>query len=973
MKPLRHQQCYPAAAEPAPVLPLPAVDLVRPASWRGISAKVALICVLLAFIGLLAVIGLQRIATLTQQAVVQVADVGRLRMYTKALTLEAVRPQLPDSERAKRFDAIAARVDELLATLSDDASFAIVRPLAIRASVDSLRAVWPTFRERGEQIARGATADQLFFVSEAEMLGRAEALVGALTQENERRRELLVEAIMFCLLIGFAATIFVYQLIRRTLIVPALELAAASQRLAAGELNARVPVRRRDEIGMLGRAFNESAARLNELARRQRLHEAHLRDSEERYRSLWETSTDAIIVMGDDNRIEFANAAAESVFGHSPDALLGQSIEVLQPESLRAVHREAFARHLVPDPPPLRRGTVTTQALHASGRIIDVDMAFSRFELSHGRRFAAFFRDVTERRRAEAALRLRDRAIESSSNGILICAIDSNGDGDQLEIVYVNPAFTRITGYTLEDVVGRPPVFLLDDDRDQIEIEKVCEAIRHRHATHVLLRNYRKDGALFWNELALAPVENEHGDTTHFVAICDDVTMRKRDEQALVFNATHDALTGLPNRTLLADRLEQAVGTAASHGSQLAVMSLDLDNFKMVNDGLGHAAGDELLVEVARRLTAVAGDRHTIARLGGDEFVVLIADIERAAPVAQLGTRLLEAIGQPIRVGGQDLYVGGSIGVAIFPRDGCTAEALLKNADIAMYRAKEEGKRNVQFFTDELQERVSRRLSVEGALRRAVDNGEFDLHFQPQMEIASGRLVGAEALIRWRHPERGLVSPAEFIPIAEDTGLIIPIGEWVIDAACREARRWQEGDLASDKLTMAVNLSPRQFRDGRLLKIIDDALSRHALSATTLEVELTESMVMQDPEGADRILRRMKEYGLTLALDDFGTGYSSLSYLKRFPIDILKIDQSFVRDIPHDANDSKIALAIVSLAHSLGLKVVAEGVENKAQLAFLTGAGCDMVQGYLLGRPQPGDALREFVRTHRRQERAFAD
>ena len=429
---------------------------------------------------------------------------------------------------------------------------------------------------------------------------------------------------------------------------------------------------------------------------------------------------------------------------------------------------------------------------------------------------------------------------------------------------------------------------------------------------------------------------------------------RKRYQEALEHQANYDALTGLPNRNLLHDRLKQAV-FAQRDVHPVAVVFIDLDHFKFVNDSLGHSLGDKLLSTVAERLQSIVRDGDTVARLGGDEFVLILNNQTQGDVIFRAMQRILAKVGEPITIGGQELYITCSAGVSVYPQDGPDVESLLKNADVAMYRAKEHGRNNFQFYTAEMNAVANERLALEHSLRKALDRNELLLHYQPKISLETGAVVGAEALVRWQHPEWGLVAPKRFIPVAEETGLIVPIGEWVLRTACAQNQAWRA--LGLPPVVVSVNMSARQFRQDRLVKTVGQILAETGLCAEHLEIELTESMVMHDAEAAIRILRGLKSLGIALSVDDFGTGYSSLSYLRRLPLDTLKIDQSFVRDIA-DASEGDgglLAQAIISLGHSLKLKITAEGVENDLQLDFLRAHGCDEVQGYYFSKPVPAD------------------
>lgn len=442
----------------------------------------------------------------------------------------------------------------------------------------------------------------------------------------------------------------------------------------------------------------------------------------------------------------------------------------------------------------------------------------------------------------------------------------------------------------------------------------------------------------------------EAGQTPRLIVVSHDITDRKQAEADVAKLAYFDALTALPNRTLLNDRMTRALAEAVRRNCELCVMFVDLDHFKNINDTLGHGVGDALLVEVARRMQTALREQDTVARFGGDEFIALLPDtgVEGAAHVAQ---NILNIISEPITLQGRELTVTPSIGIALWPRDGNDVDTLFKHADVAMYRAKRVGRNGFQFYTQELQQDASRVLLLENELRRALERNQFSLHYQPQLSLHSGKVVGVEALLRWHHHELGAISPAEFIPVAESSGQILAIGQWVLETALAQTRLWQSMGLTD--LCVAVNVSAMQFRQPDLPQLVQSALARFDLPASSLEVELTESVAQQDPIGAMAIMAQLRQIGVKLAIDDFGTGYSSLSYLKRFAATRLKIDQSFVREICSDPDDLAIVRAIIGMARSLGLGTIAEGVETPAQLAVLRGEGCDEVQGYLFGRPLP--------------------
>lgn len=550
------------------------------------------------------------------------------------------------------------------------------------------------------------------------------------------------------------------------------------------------------------------------------------------------------------------------------------------------------------------------------------------------------------RRKAEADLRLRDLAIDAATNAIFI--VDARAEGHP--IVHVNRAFESMTGYGAAESMGGDWRFLQGPDGDEAELERLWKAMGSGSPASALLRNYRKDGTLFWNNIEISPVLDAEGVVTHYVGVQSDVTEIKRYQVELEYRANYDSLTGLANKNLMSDRLTHAVAWANRAQQCLAVLYLDIDRLKLVNDSLGHAKGDALLASVGERLKGCVRESDTVARLGGDEFVVILKEVEDAAAAAAVGHKILRDLERPITVSSHELCTSASIGICIYPRDGPDAETLLKNADTAMYRAKQSGGHQLCFYTEDLNANALERLRLESDLRRAVVLNELELHYQPRVQLGSGHATSVEALVRWRRGGRMLVMPADFIPLAEETGLIIPIGEWVLRTACTQVRQWAHAGHSA--LRVAVNLSPRQFRQADLVDTIRRILEETQADAAQLELEITETVAMQDPESSRRCLESLSNLGITLAIDDFGTGYSSLAYLKRFPIDHLKIDQSFVQGVPLDEDDMNIVRSIIALGKSLGLIIIAEGVETEEQRAFLCAAGCDEMQGYLHSRPQ---------------------
>jgi diguanylate cyclase (GGDEF)-like protein/PAS domain S-box-containing protein len=557
-------------------------------------------------------------------------------------------------------------------------------------------------------------------------------------------------------------------------------------------------------------------------------------------------------------------------------------------------------------------------------------------------------KDITARKHDEYQLQLFEKVFESALEGITIT--DPEG-----AILAVNRAFTDITGYTAEEAVGENPRILKSDRHPASFYAAMWEALVQEGRWEGEIWNRRKNGEAYPEWLSISAIRDEDGHTSHYVAVFHDITEIKEKEERIQYQAYHDGLTGLPNRVLLKDRMRVAMLHAERHRRRMAVLFLDLDNFKTINDSLGHALGDRLLVAVAARVSGLVRTGDTVSRLGGDEFVVLMDGLEDEHEPVHLAQRVIEAMEQPFVLDGHELYITPSLGITVFPEDGDDPDTLIRNADLAMYQAKEQGRNRYRLFTAQMNERAQTRLALEKDIRKGLAEQEFFLHYQPRLDIAGDTVLGMEALARWQRNGE-TVSPAEFIPVCEETGLILPLGEQLLDLACSQVRECLAGDMR-----VSVNFSARQFQRADLVPQVERTLARHRMPPTALEMEITESVLLADLADTTRKLHELHDMGVRIAIDDFGTGYSSLAYLKHFPIDVLKIDRSFVIGLARNQGDTGIIRTITQLAANFHMRVVAEGVETAEQLDVLRGMHCHEIQGYYFSRPLPLEELRAFL------------
>ncbi|MEB3295612.1 MAG: EAL domain-containing protein [Synechococcales bacterium] len=676
-------------------------------------------------------------------------------------------------------------------------------------------------------------------------------------------------------------------------------------------------------------------------------------------RTVLENLNDGIIVTDLDHRILHVNSRLAKLVGCSPSEMLGQPaqryLSMIEGWLYFCGEGEEVVRQCEWREGQLRR---------RDGRQFwaEVNSTLLYNELSEPIGMLITVTDITERKWLEEYLRLLESVVVNANEIVMISQAEPTDDPLSLRIVYVNDAFLKVTGYRAADVIGQTPQLLVGEETDLDELNRIRTALLSHESVKAELIFHRKDLSSFWADINIVPIRNEHGQVTHFVAVMREVTERKQVEEQLRRNAFHDSLTGLPNRLMFTERLARTVSRVAENPDLLfAVLFLDLDRFKVINDSLGHIVGDQLLIAIARRLETCVKKSDLVARLGGDEFTILIEGIPDEEAANQIAERIHRELALPFTLNGHEVFTTVSIGIALSTTAFEHSEDLLRGADIAMYRAKALGKACHEIFDTEMHSHVVTQMRLENDLRRAIERNEFQLHYQPIVSLTTGKLAGFEALVRWPHPDRGLVSPAEFIPICEETGLIIPLGAWVLQEACRQLAKWQLKYPQHRPLSVSVNLSSRQFSQPGLMTLIQDVLKETGLHPQALKLEITESALMENTESAMDTLLQLKSMGVQLSVDDFGTGYSSLGYLYRFPMDILKIDRSFVSRVDTDGEKLELVRTIITLAWNLGMEVIAEGVETTKQLAQLKMLKCEFGQGYLFSKPLSISAMETFL------------
>jgi len=681
----------------------------------------------------------------------------------------------------------------------------------------------------------------------------------------------------------------------------------------------------------------------------QHIIQAELNTTKERFQNLVETTSDWLWEVDRTGAYTYISPKLETLLGYKPSEIIGRTPFDLMPPCEAERVKQIFFSQIAKDELPINR--LINSNLHKNGNevILETSGVPIYDELGVLKGYRGIDRDITASFKQDQKDKMASMVQDSTSQSVMV--VDSH-----LKIISINPAFTKTTGYTFEEIKGKKPNVLSSGKQDKSFYQQMWKSINDIGYWQGEIWNRRKNGEIYPEWLNINSVKNHAGNIIYYSSIFSDISTQEHIRKRLHTLAYYDDLTGLPNRELFHDRLDYALTQARRHKSRLGLMFLDVDRFKNINDSLGHKTGDSLLIAVANKLQQCIRDSDIVCRIGGDEFTIILNDISQPEATARVAKKIIDEFSKTIKLSDDlELYATTSIGICIYPEDGSSSDSLIMNADTAMYRAKESGRNNFQFYTSEMSQCYAERLSIENDLRRAINQDELNIAYQPQINLISGEIIGFEALVRWHHAEHGWVSPEKFIPIAEDTGLIYQIGEWVLKQACQKIKDWRE--RFNPNLKMAVNFSGHQLCKLNVVNGILRVLDEFDLPHEAIVLELTESSLMANVEAVIKTMDELSKTGIQLAIDDFGTGYSSLSYIKRFSIDKLKIDKSFVQDISTDKNDAEIVTAIIAMANNLGIEVIAEGVENKEEIVFLHKHGCYEIQGYYFSKPKFSDEI----------------
>lgn len=826
------------------------------------------------------------------------------------------------------------------------------------ASMDEVWKAWTPYRDQVLALLPGsprpaATDTGGLSSASSQVLAKTEALVSGMVEESQAVQAHALRMMYALFVLDAVLLLGTYFTIRRYVVSPLQRLAGYCHQIALGNYDVRNPYLSADEIGQLGRALNTSASRIGELMTRLDRERQSLMRAEAMFRGLAENTVVGIYVVIGGGRFGFVSDKLAQMFGYEPDEMIEAVTitDIIHEDDLARI-QDGIRRRLIGQE---RSGRYECKAVRKDGASFYIEVFGSSVEFNGENAMIGIMVDVTNRKEAEITAQQARLVYESTSEAIII----TDPDGF---IIDVNPAFTMITGYSRDEVIGERMSKLSSGRHDRAFYRAMWKDLITTGKWEGDIWNRRKDGTEYAEHLTINTAYD--GDKVRCrIGLFSDVTEKRRSEAFIWRQAHYDHLTGLPNRQMFHDRLQQAMNRSKRSGRSMALVFLDLDLFKEVNDTLGHDMGDELLKQVANRLSLSVRKSDTVARLGGDEFTMIIEDLEDTSLVEPICRKFISILSEPFALGDSIAKISASIGVTFYPDDGLDMNGLLKNADIAMYASKERGRNQLCYFTPAMQEAAASRRQILRDLEGALDDNQFTLVYQPIVDLVSGEPRKAESLVRWNHPIRGKVSPAEFIPFAEDSGMIVGIGDWAFRTAARQLAQWR--DLCSDDFQISVNVSPVQFQRGgvRIAGWLS-YLRELGLPGQNMTVEITERLLLEVDDKAKNDLLMFRDAGIRVALDDFGTGYSSLSYLKRFDIDYIKIDQSFVRNLAPGSDDLTLCEAIIGMAHRLGLKVIAEGVETQEQHELLVKAGCDYGQGYLFSRPLPPDEFEAFLRAN---------
>ncbi len=702
-----------------------------------------------------------------------------------------------------------------------------------------------------------------------------------------------------------------------------------------------------------------------------KLEEMELAEIDTRLRTIIDAAPDAVVLMNSEGILTGWNGQAEKIFGWTREETIGHMLhDMIIPPQYRNAHIQGLKHFLASGEGPALNKRIEIAGLHRDGHQFAIELAISPVKQKNKYEFCAFIHDITARKETQSLLLRAKEAAERSSAELIsyIQAIDQHALVSVADpfgrIIQANDKFCEVSGYSREELLGHDHRIINSGMHSSAFFVEMWATIARGEIWRGEICNRAKNGTLYWVDSAIVPLKDANGQIVRYISVRVNITKRKESEQHIQSLAYYDVLTGLPNRTLLHDRLGQLIAESHRDKQKFALLFIDLDRFKYVNDSMGHAVGDKLLQVVAQRLQECVREVDTVSRISGDEFIVLLRETD-AKGAARVAGKILKVLTTPCDVGTLQIATHASIGISIYPDNADSEDeinTLIKHADVAMYRVKAEGRSNFLFFAPEMNFRAHQLFSMENDMRLALERNEFMLHYQPQANLISGMVCGAEALLRWKHPEKGFVAPAEFVPVAEETGQIIPIGEWVLRTACAQLAEWRRQGMSL--FPISINLSISQLRQPQLAQMIIAVLEETGLHPNDLELEITEGVMMNEAEASMAFLAQMHELGVQLAIDDFGTGYSSLSYLKKMPLDRLKVDQSFVRDVATDENDAAIVRSIISLGHQFKLQVIAEGVETLEQLDFLRARGCDEIQGYYYSHPLPAEEFAIFINSN---------